>query len=366
MKKIAWITGSNFFNVDEPLMRKLSKYFDIKWVVLIQKDEKEKEYLYEMFAKTEIKGVIKELDRFRSLRTLIIYAKTINDLKKQSPDLYYIDFLGMPYFFPVLRLLGIKKEKLVYACHDFIDHVNIKRRKFITRYKKFIFNTVGAVKLFSKSQYDLFKSTYTNIKSFYSPLCLQYYGEPTEKKLNDGKIHFLFFGSIRENKGLDILIRATNKLSDKYSERFIVSICGNCKNWSEYSKLIKNENVFNLIIRRIENEEIANLFIKSDYLILPYRDVTQSGPLSIAYCYNIPVIASDHDGFKEFINDGETGLLFKDGDIDDLSNVMEKIILNHINHAKLKKQQKYFTENNLAIDKIIEQYKNMFDTLMIE
>ena len=364
MKKIAWITGSNFFNVDEPLMRELSKCFDITWVVFVNKNEKEKDLLYKMFYDVRVKGEIKEYDRLRSFKTLLIYIKTINKLKNTSPDLYYIDYLGMPYFFPVIRLLGIEQGKLVYACHDFIDHVNIKRRKILIKYKKFIFNMVGTVKLFSKTQYDLFKSKYTNIRSFFSPLCLQYYGEPTERKNDDGKVHFLFFGSIRENKGLDILIHATNKLSEKYSDSFVVSICGGCENWSEYGKLIKNDECFNFVIRRIDNGEIPNLFTTSDYLVLPYRDVTQSGPLSIAYSYNIPVIASDHDGFKEFIKDGVTGLLFKDGNVDDLVHVMEDAILKQFNYNKMRELLKSYTDKYLTNDKIIEQYKDMFIKLL--
>lgn len=364
MKKIAWITGSNFFNVDEPLMRELSKSFDIYWIVFVSKNEKEKDVLHKMFYAVGVKGEIKEYDRLRSYKTLLTYIKTINSLKKDLYDLYYIDYLGMPYFFPVICLLGIKRRKLVYACHDFIDHVNIKRRKFIARYKKFIFNMVGTVKLFSKTQYDLFRSKYANIQSFYSPLCLQYYGEPTEKKVDDGRVHFLFFGSIRENKGLDLLIHAANKLGEKYSGRFVVSVCGSCSNWSEYDKLIKDDGCFNLVIRRIDNGEIPDLFVKSDYLVLPYRDVTQSGPLSIAYCYNVPVIASDHDGFKEFIENGTTGLLFKDGDVNDLSHVMEEAILKRFNYNKMKEKQKSYVDKNLTNNKIIEQYKEMFANIL--
>ena len=35
----------------------------------------------------------------------------------------------------------------------------------------------------------------------------------------------------------------------------------------------------------ISEDEIADLFNNADYLMLPYRDVTQSGPLLIAYYF---------------------------------------------------------------------------------
>lgn len=366
MKKIAWITGSNFFNVDEPLMRQLNKFYNIYWVVFIQKNEKEKEYLHKQFVATGLKGEILILGRLRSLKTLLIYFKTIYKLKKWSPDLFYIDCLGMPFLFPIIRIAGLQRRKLMYACHDFVDHLNIKRRGMISLYKKFIFKTVLNVKFFSLTQRRLFESQYQGYRTFYSPLCLQYYGEPQRKKINDGKIHFLFFGSIRENKGLDILISAVNILNRKLPGRFMVSICGYSDNWGIYEKLIEDPNCFNLRIERIRNNEIPDLFSIADYLVLPYRDVTQSGPLSIAYSYNLPVIASNHDGFKEFIKDNETGLLFADGDANDLSNIMEKAVLNLVEYEKLKEAQRKFISTYLSMNVIVSEYDQMFHELLCD
>ena len=365
-KKIAWITGSNFFNVDEPLIKPLCQHFEITWVILIPKREKEKDEIYQKFKDKKVKGWIQELDRFRSLKNILVYIKTIKRLKKTSPDLYYIDFLGLPYFFPLLRFAHIKHHKLIYACHDFIDHVNIKNRKLISTYKKFIFNTVGNVKLFSKNQYKLFKATYPDNKTFYSPLCLQDYGNPLRERENTGIIRFLFFGLIRENKGLDILIKAANKLYETYPKQFIVSIFGKANDWEQYDKLIIHKECFDLKIQRINNAEIPNLFNSADFLVLPYRDVTQSGPLSIAYCYNIPVIASDHDGFREFIEDKKTGFLFKDGDVDELYRVMSNIIEKQIDYNRMKYLQKQFTDENLSLNKIVNRYKDMFNDLCIK
>lgn len=362
-RELVWITGSNFFNVDEPLMRLLNQNFDITWVVFIQHNEKEKNEIYAKFKATGVKGWVQELYRYRSLKTLMIYIKTLIKLKKEAAAIYYIDFLGMPYFFPILRIMRFKRRRLIYACHDFIDHVNIKNRGFISKYKRFIFHTVGSVKLFSESQYALFKAEYKGIHAFYSPLCLQDYGAPTIGKKNDGIIKFLFFGLIRGNKGLEILIQAANRLYEEFPRRFIVMICGRADNWEQYDKLIVNKTCFELMIRRINNAEIPDLFCASDYLVLPYRDVTQSGPLSIAYCYNIPVIASDHDGFKEFINDGETGLLFRNGDINDLYQVMKNVVMGKIDYDIMRLRQKQFTEEHLSLSRIVDMYSNMFKEL---
>ncbi len=61
--KIAWITGSNFFNVDEPLMKDLSRCFDITWIVFMSNREKEKDLLTKMFYAVGVKGEVEETKR---------------------------------------------------------------------------------------------------------------------------------------------------------------------------------------------------------------------------------------------------------------------------------------------------------------
>ena len=58
--------------------------------------------------------------------------------------------------------------------------------------------------------------------------------------------------------------------------------------------------------------------------MLPYQDVAQSGPHMIAYNYNLPVIASDIDGFAERVEDGVNGFLFRVNDKESLKAAITK------------------------------------------
>ena len=49
--------------------------------------------------------------------------------------------MGLPYLFPLLLWLGIDPNRIVYPCHDFLDHVDIKNRRAISIYKKYIFQS---------------------------------------------------------------------------------------------------------------------------------------------------------------------------------------------------------------------------------
>ena len=61
----------------------------------------------------------------------------------------------------------------------------------------------------------------------------------------------------------------------------------------------------------MKNDEIILYFQEADYLVLPYDESTQSGPLLIAYNYNIPVIASDIELFKTMVCDKQNGSYLK-------------------------------------------------------
>ena len=62
-------------------------------------------------------------------------------------------------------------------------------------------------------------------------------------------------------------------------------------------------------------------------IIIPYIQVSQCGPLLIAYAQNVPVITSSLPGFREYVDDGQSGFMFS-GTPEDLFLKMEQFILN--------------------------------------
>lgn len=361
--KISWLTGANFLDVDMPLLPKLSDRFQIRWIVIRQKGSWFDEQSIQSFiAKNNIDGVVLNMPgRLRSFGAFQVYRDAVRLMKEFCPDIFYVNYIGIPYLWPLISVSGIKKRKVIYPCHDYIDHVGVTNRKYYVWTKKLIFTRYRHFQFFSLFQLKLFLNDYKHGKdSFYAPLAMKDFGPPKVAKPNDGKVKFLFFGNIRENKGLEFLISAANSLYERYPGRFVVKIYGNCKNWDSYQSKIKHPECFDLQIRRIGNEEIADLFNSADYLMLPYRDVTQSGPLLIAYNYRLPVIASNHPGFLEYIEDGETGYIHKNEDSQDLCKVMAKAVDNQNKYPYIKKKLCEFIENNISLPRIISLYENGF------
>jgi glycosyltransferase involved in cell wall biosynthesis len=136
-------------------------------------------------------------------------------------------------------------------------------------------------------------------------------------------LELLFFGLVRDYKGLDIALRAL-AASGRTDVKFTVA----GEFWSsrsETEQLIEQlgiSNLVELIPRYVDDYEAAELFSRCDALIAPYRSVTGSGVLSLATWYEKPVIVSDLPGFLEVVEPGSTGWVFKTGDIESLAQIL--------------------------------------------
>lgn len=86
----------------------------------------------------------------------------------------------------------------------------------------------------------------------------------------------------------------------------------------------------------------------------------------ISYYYGIPVIASDHDGFREYIQDKENGFLFNNRDSNDLYCVMSRILDGNYNDKKIKENLLKFVSDNIEIEKIITLYDKAFGEIIKE
>jgi glycosyltransferase involved in cell wall biosynthesis len=140
--------------------------------------------------------------------------------------------------------------------------------------------------------------------------------EEAERKLGlkEGRKNILFFGLIREYKGLDILLEAFKMLP---GEDWQLIIAGEpYGSFEKYQKIIDSipgKDRISLSLKYIKDSEVTDYFSASDVAVLPYRSATQSGISSVAYHFEVPMIVTDVGGLKETIGDRGTGLVSPEG-----------------------------------------------------
>ena len=140
--------------------------------------------------------------------------------------------------------------------------------------------------------------------------------DDAKKKLNitAGKKVILFFGFIRDYKGLDLLIDAMSKLNDEYVLVIAGEVYGSFDKYSQQIERLGIKNKISLHVRYISDDEVPLFFSSADVCVLPYKSATQSGITSISYHFDLPLIATDTGGLKESIHNNKTGLIVESPD----------------------------------------------------
>jgi glycosyltransferase involved in cell wall biosynthesis len=162
-------------------------------------------------------------------------------------------------------------------------------------------------------------------------------------KVPTGKTVFLFFGNIAPYKGLDILLQTFDKMDNQY---FLI-IAGREKSQKnkKYNKKIEhliniNKNKHNILkkIIYIPDEEVALYFNATDALIMPYRQIYQSGVIFLALRFGIPIIAFDVGSLSDYIND-TIGVIVEENKPEVLMQALTKFSENKRKFCKKKIKQ---------------------------
>ncbi|MET0243992.1 MAG: glycosyltransferase, partial [Flavitalea sp.] len=301
--------------------------------------------------------------RFRDPRNIAAYYRVIRSIQKENPDIIYFTNFDQVYINMLFTLLG--RQKVIIGFHDVVNHSNT-RFDFLTNIgKNVLFRFFKYFRTYSIAQEKILLDKHPGKIVFTIPLPLMTFG-PLPARSNEVKrTSFLFFGNILSYKGLDILLKAAENLSAKRTD-FTITVAGRADDWDEmYAPLLTNKSILDKQVRFIENSEVPGLFSNADFLVLPYRDTTQSGPLMIAYNYNVPVITSTAEGFSEFVEPGITGLSFEVNSVNDLERTLENAInLTEDQYDSLRKSQGQFIHKHYSAKAIVDKYEHMFQHVL--
>lgn len=366
MKKISWITDECFLDVDLPIISQLQEKYYIFWQIVLTRgcDLNDCEnYVNTILSEKDRKLIISyvvESNGHYDPRLLFTSYRTVKRAKSFCPDIYYLSGFMIPWGLLLYKLL-LPIKKTIVALHN-VTEMKGSGGLASKIGRLFVLKFFPNIQVFSKCQKSELYRLSPSKNVLCAPLALKNYGQP-RKDENSNVIRFLYFGFIREYKRVDLLIDAANILFERGYKNFRVLIAGYCNDWnSNYASMIRHTEVFELDIRRIPNDEVADLFAKSKYFVMPYQEISQSGAITVAFQYNIPVISSDIPAFGEFVEDGKTGIMFKSECVTDLANKMQYVLDNHHKiYDSLKIEQAAFVSRELSLQSIVNKYECYFD-----
>ena len=249
------------------------------------------------------------------------WIKVGSKLRKLKPDLllikYWLPFMG-PCFGTIARIAKKNKYTRVISILDnVIPHEKRIGDKPFTKY------FLGAVDGFiAQSQ-----SVADDLRKFDQKKPLEMQAHPLFDNFGDllpreealAKLgldpdyrYLLFFGFIRDYKGLDLLIKAMTDERLKQLPIRVIVAGEYYANEAEYEKLINETGIrdrLDLFNDFIPDEEVATYFSASDLVVQPYKHATQSGVTQIAYHFEKPMIVSNVGGLPEMVPHGKAGFV---------------------------------------------------------
>jgi glycosyltransferase involved in cell wall biosynthesis len=155
--------------------------------------------------------------------------------------------------------------------------------------------------------------------------------------LSTSKVHFVYLGRLEYYKGIDLIINALNILDKNFdvAKRIKITIAGTGNYKIEKTKYLTIE--YYLVNRYITNEEFSYILNSADYLILPYRDISQSGIFSKALTSSKPVICNDIGYLSETVRQYSMGYVMDETTPESLVKCIVNAIENRNNYSNIVK-----------------------------
>lgn len=179
----------------------------------------------------------------------------------------------------------------------------------------------------------------------------------------------VFFGQIKEVKGVDVLLKAMPLVKAQVGKRVRLLIAGKVwkDDFSKYQALIDQHqlgDVVQLHIRYVPDEELPYFYAAADVMALPYKRIYQSGVVLMAMSFGKPVLVSNIAGMTEVVTDGVTGLVFRTEDPDDMARQLIEASRDPARLARIADQGRELMMTEYAWSKIGAQTAACYRALL--
>ena len=241
------------------------------------------------------------------------WIKVANYIKREKPDYvifrYWLPFMGASLGTIAKRIKKGTSIKTLAITDNIIPHEDRIGDEMLTKY--FVKQIDGFIAMSKSVLDDLSDFTSTDKKVFLPHPIYDIFGDRIEKSLalkhlhldaNDK--HILFFGFIRNYKGLDLLLEAMGDARIKELGVKLIIAGEYYESPAPYNDIIRKHQLENSVILHtnyIPSEEVRYYFCACDMVVQPYRHATQSGVTQIAYHFEKPMLVTHVGGLPEIV-----------------------------------------------------------------
>lgn len=141
------------------------------------------------------------------------------------------------------------------------------------------------------------------------------------------KLNLIMYGNQSYYKGTDIFVDALNLLSEKSKQKVHATIVGKIDN-GFYQELKQKTDDLDVewIPEFVPDDVLYKKIMESDAIVIPYREISQSGVLLLALSFKRMIIASDLLSFKETLAGFGDEMFFEKGNAKNLAKTIETFL----------------------------------------
>ena len=242
-------------------------------------------------------------------------ARAVIDFR---PDLVIIRY-WLPFMAPALGTIARRLRKAGIPVIAITDNVLPHEKRLgdpqLTRY--FVQSCDGFISMSRSVLNELSLFTSNPNRIFLPHPVYDIFGDPVDKSearrrlgMPEHERWILFFGFIRQYKGLDLLLRAMGDERMKRQQIKLLVAGEFYEDRKSYDELVRScglEAIVRFDSEFIPKERIREYFCAADLIVQPYRTATQSGITQIAYHFGRPMLVTDVGGLSEIVDHGSNG-----------------------------------------------------------
>lgn len=336
MKIWVYENSEGFTSYSAPLCEALTQHTDIDVSLMTVRnnpmplsDIQTLQVLHSFDSKIEKKNTLKWVFN-RVWISLINILKRNHLVRKHKPDI-----LSIQETIPIIDQFFLSRLKrhcrLVYTAHDVIPPN--KSRFWTMKSLNRLYQAVDRIIVHSETNKEQLIDKFgvasekidvihhglkTGYEQLDRSLCRQAVG------VDDDTPIILFYGSIREQKGLDDLIRALNGL---HCQLVIAGAIPHGESFEQYDALIQQTDIsVYKIIDYVSDEQTNSLFQAADIVALPYKYFySQSGVFMQAIQYGKYILATDVSSFGEYVRKWRLGCLCEPENIESIRSAVVEL-----------------------------------------
>ena len=251
----------------------------------------------------------------------VSWWKAARLLRRIKPDVMVVKFwipLMAPCLGTIARLARRQGIRVVSILDNVIPHEPHFWDKWLIRY--FVRNIDHFVAMSDSVKRDcerfLPRTTKARVMLCPHPL-YDNFGQPVPQAeaqqqlgLNPDYRYLLFFGFIRDYKGLDLLMHAfADPRLRHYRVKLIVAgeFYNNAEQYAQLEKQLGLEGEIVWHTQFIPNDQVRIYFSAADLIVQPYKTATQSGVTQVAYHFSKPMLVTNVGGLAEIVPHGKVG-----------------------------------------------------------